>query len=102
LSISTVKPPFTRPVMVPVTISDLLNDSSRRVQVRARLAFSRERRVSPVPSSMAVEGDFDAVAGLDLDLAAFVLELLERDDRFGLQAHVDDDHVVAYVDDRGQ
>src|SRR5215831_9913070 len=50
-SISTVKPPLTRPVMTPVTISDLLKASSRRVQVRARLAFSRERRVSPVPSS---------------------------------------------------
>ena len=50
-SISTVKPPLTRPVMTPVTISDLLNASSSRVQVRARLAFSRDRRVSPVPSS---------------------------------------------------
>src|SRR5215472_17322713 len=50
-SISTVNPPLTRPVITPVTISDLLNASSRRVQVRARLAFSRDRRVSPVPSS---------------------------------------------------
>ena len=46
-----------------------------------------------------VERDFDAVAGLDLDFAAFVLELLEGDDGFGLQAHVDDHHVVADVDD---
>ena len=50
-SISTVNPPLTRPVMTPMTISALLNASSRRVQVRARLAFSRDRRVSPVPSS---------------------------------------------------
>ena len=50
-SISTVKPPLTRPVMMPVTISELLNAVSRRVQVRARLAFSRDRRVSPLPSS---------------------------------------------------
>jgi hypothetical protein len=50
-SISTVKPPLTRPVMMPVTISELLKASSRRVQVRARLAFSRDSRVSPVPSS---------------------------------------------------
>jgi hypothetical protein len=49
-----------------------------------------------------VERDFNAVTSLDLDLSTFVLELLERDDRFGLQAHVDDDHVIAYVDDRGQ
>jgi len=51
LSISTVKPPLTRPVMTPTTICESLNAVSRRVQVRARLAFSRERRVSPVPSS---------------------------------------------------
>src|SRR5262249_4608146 len=44
-------PPLARPVITPVTIADLLNASSRRVQVRARLAFSRERRVSPLPSS---------------------------------------------------
>src|SRR5882757_3412890 len=51
LSISTVKPPLTRPVITPTTIWESLNAVSRRVQVRARLAFSRERRVSPVPSS---------------------------------------------------
>ena len=52
-SMSTVKPPLTRPVMMPVTISPSLKACSRRVQVRARLAFSRDRRVSPVPSSTA-------------------------------------------------
>ena len=46
-----------------------------------------------------VERDFDAVAGLDFDFTALVLELFEGDDGFGLQAHVDDDHVVAYVYD---
>ena len=46
-----------------------------------------------------VERDFDLVAGLDLDLAALVLELLERDDGLGLQADVDDDHVGRDVDD---
>ena len=40
-----------------------------------------------------VEGDLHLIAGLDLDLTALVLELLERNDRFGLQAHVDDDDV---------
>ena len=49
-----------------------------------------------------VERDFDAVAGLDLDFAAFVLELFEGDDGFGLEAHVDDDHVVADVRRRGR
>src|SRR6185295_6035860 len=46
-----------------------------------------------------VQGHFDGVAGLDFDFSAFVLELLERNYRFGLEAHVDDDHVTAYVDD---
>jgi hypothetical protein len=46
-----------------------------------------------------VERDFNAVTSLDFDLSTFVLELFERDDRFGLEAHVDDDHVTAYVDD---
>src|SRR6185503_10469465 len=46
-----------------------------------------------------VERDFNAVTSLDLELATFVLELFERDHRFGLEAHVDDDHVTAYVDD---
>ena len=47
-----------------------------------------------------VERDFDGVAGLDLDLAAFVLELLERNDGLGLEADVDDDDVVGDVDDQ--
>ena len=51
LSISTVNPPLTRPVMVPVTTSCFSKAVSRRVQVRARLAFSRDSRVSPEPSS---------------------------------------------------
>ena len=50
-SISTVKPPLTRPLMMPLTISCFSNACSRRDQVRARLAFSRDRRVSPEPSS---------------------------------------------------
>ena len=46
-----------------------------------------------------VERDFDLIAGLDLDLAAFVLELLEGNDGLGLEADVDDDDVVGDVDD---
>src|SRR5688572_11553186 len=49
-----------------------------------------------------VERDFNAVASLDLDLTTFVLELFERDDRFGLQAHVDHDHVIANIDDEAR
>ena len=50
-SISTVKPPRTRPLMTPLTISPCWNASSRRAHVRVRLAFSRDNRVSPKPSS---------------------------------------------------
>src|SRR3954462_1194519 len=59
---------------------------------RARAGFRRCR-------FHRVECDFDAVAGLDLDFPALVLELLEGDHGFGFQAHVDDHHVVAYVYD---
>ena len=45
-SMSTVKPPRTRPLIMPLTISPFWNDSSSRVQVRVRLAFSRDKRVS--------------------------------------------------------
>jgi hypothetical protein len=41
-----------------------------------------------------IERDFDFVAGLDLEFAAFVLELARGDDRFGLEAGVDDDGIV--------
>jgi hypothetical protein len=47
-----------------------------------------------------IKCDLDGVAGLDLDLAAFVLELLEGDDGLGLEAYVDDDDVVGDVDDQ--
>src|SRR5213082_2748527 len=40
-----------------------------------------------------IECDLHLVAGLDLDLAALVLELLEGDDGLGLEAYVDDDDV---------
>ena len=41
----------------------------------------------------AVERDFHVVADADFDLAAVVLELLDRDDGFALQARVDEHHV---------
>ena len=46
-----------------------------------------------------IEGDFDIIASGDFDFAAFVAELVDGDDGFGLQAHVHDDHVVANADD---
>ncbi len=46
-----------------------------------------------------VQRDFDFVARLHFDLAPFVLELVDTDDGLGLEAHVDDDHVVGDFDD---
>src|SRR2546429_1681569 len=46
-----------------------------------------------------IERDFHLVAGLDLHLAAFVLELLEGNHGLGLEAYVDDDDVRGDVDD---
>ena len=40
-----------------------------------------------------VERDLDHITRLDLDCAVLVLELFDRDDRLGLQADIDDDHV---------
>src|SRR5690606_10770068 len=45
-----------------------------------------------------IERDLDVVTFDDLDLAALIAELLDGDDGFGLQTHVDDDHVVADAD----
>ena len=84
--------------MMPVTISLASNAFSSRVQVRARLAFSRDRRVSPEPSSTVSSATSDVVAGLDFDLSALVLELVDGDDSLGLEAYVDDHEVLADFD----
>ena len=59
--------------------------------------FAREARFASAVFHR-VERDFDAVAGFDFDFPALVLELLEGDDGFGLQAYVHDHHVVADTD----
>ncbi len=53
----------------------------------------------PVAVFHGVERNFDFIALLDLDLAPFVLELVDADDGLGLEAHVDDDDVVGDIDD---
>ena len=45
--------------------------------------------------------DGDEIAGLDFDFALVVLEFLDRDEAFGLEAGVDDDDVVVDADDFG-
>ena len=49
----------------------------------------------------ALDGDGDEIAGLDLDLALVVLEFLDRNEAFGLEAGVDDDDVEVDADDFG-
>jgi hypothetical protein len=48
----------------------------------------------------AVQGDFDGLAHDDFDFTFFVLELVGRNHRFGLQSDIDDDVVLAYFDDQ--
>jgi len=48
----------------------------------------------------AVQGDFDGLADDDLDFTLFILELIGRYDRFGLQSDVDDDIVLSDFDDQ--
>ncbi len=50
---STVKPPLTLPLITPLTTSSASKDFSRTFHASARFAFSRDRRVSPKPSSTA-------------------------------------------------
>ena len=47
-----------------------------------------------------VQRHFDFVAGLALDLATLILELVDRDDGFRLQPGIDDDVVLADLDDK--
>ncbi len=45
-----------------------------------------------------IERDLDLIAGLDLDFAALILELLERDHGLGLESDVDDHDVGTDID----
>ena len=49
---STVKPPFTRPKIMPVTRSCASNAFSRRIQASSRRAFSRLSIAAPSRSSI--------------------------------------------------
>ena len=50
---STVKPPLTLPLIIPMTTAFSSCAFSRSIHASARFAFSRERRVAPKPSSTA-------------------------------------------------
>ncbi len=49
-----------------------------------------------------LDGDQDEVARVDFDFAAVVLELFDRDKRFGFQARIDDHEVLVDADDFGR
>jgi len=51
VSMSTVKPPLTLSLMMPVTLWPASQAFSSSSQAFARFALSRDRRVSPLPSS---------------------------------------------------
>ena len=61
---------------------------------------ARELRLA-VAVFEALDRHRDEIAGLDLDLALVVLEFLDRNEAFGLEARVDDDDVEVDADDLG-
>ena len=68
--------------------------------MRARLAFSRDRRVSPEPSS-TLSSATSTVSPTVTSISPFsFLNWSERDDGLGLQSDVDDDVVLADFDDQ--
>ena len=97
-SISTVKPPLTRPLMMPLMTSCFSNACLEALPGAGTLGFfAREARFAGAVFD-AVECDFDVVADADFDLAALVLELCDGDDGFALESCVDDDDVGADFD----
>ena len=81
-----------------MTISPLLNAClEARPGARALGFLARQARLAGAVLDR-VERDLDLIAGVDFDLAALVLELLERDDGLGLESDVDDDDVGTDID----
>jgi hypothetical protein len=70
-----------------------------RPGARALRLLARQARLAGAVLD-AVEGHFDGLADGNLDLTFFILELVGRYDRFGLQSDVDDDVVLADFDDQ--
>ena len=84
--------------MRPLTISLFSNAVSRRSQVRARLAFSRDRRVSPEPSSTLSSATSTSSPTLTSISPRSFLNCSSRDHGLGLEAGAHDDHVGVDVD----
>ena len=96
---STVKPPLTLPVIEPLMISSFSWAFSSTVQLRARRAFSCERRVSPKPSSTESRATSTVSPILTFISPSSFSNILDRNGAFGFQSCVDDDVVTGDVDD---
>ena len=91
---STVRPPLTLPLTVPVTNSP---DSSELLERQPRgQALGLVARQDGVAVAVfdGVDGDRDEVADLDFELALVVLEFVDRNVGLGLEAGVDHHEVV--------
>ena len=85
--------------MMPSTTLPSSKAFSRCVQVRARIAFSRDSRVSPKPSSTASSAtSISSPTETDFGFAFLVQELFDGDDGLGLETGSDDDDIVVYRD----
>ena len=99
--IMTVRPPLTLPVTRPCDDGALLHRGFEVVPGLEALGLVARQAGLAVAVLERLDGDGDEVAGLDLDLAAVVLEFLDRDEALGLEAGVDDDDVEVDADDFG-
>ncbi len=97
---STVKPPFTRPKIVPMTRSWSVNAFSRTVQASSRRALSRDRTASPSLFSMRSTKMSTMSPSLTSGgLGATVGELTQRDAALGLEADIHHDEIVGNAND---
>ena len=80
---STVNPPLTLPLMIPVTVSSSSNADSRRLHALARFRLLAGELGGAESVLDGIERDLDTVADRDLQLAVLVSELVDRNGRLG-------------------
>ena len=89
----TVRPPFTLPETTPLMIVPLSSASSRLVPGGELLRLVARELGRAEAVFERFDGDGDEIAGLDLDLAAVVLEFFGGDRALGLESGVHDHDV---------
>ncbi len=98
---STVKPPFTRPTMVPIDRLVVGERLLETVQASSRRALSRDRTASPSSFSMRSTKTSTMSPSLISARAGSPLANSRRcDAAFGLQADIDDDEIIGNANDR--